>query len=156
MDIANPSLDFRRIIRLSLICAAIALCVSLPFGALIHYLFGNSAAAEEQVSSNKWLFFVMSIFIAPFLETYIIVICNIVLENTDKAKKLVISSLVFALVHFVADIEKVLSVAIPAVVFCYGYYYLGRTRKESYWIAATTHFIHNLVVVSIAVIFVGN
>lgn len=156
MDIAKPSLDFGRIIRLSFICAAVSLCASLPLGALIHYLFGSGTAAEEQVSSNKWLFFAISVFIAPFLETYIIVICNIVLENTSKAKKLIISGLIFALVHFVTDAEKVLLVAIPIVVFCYGYYYLGRTRKESYWIAATTHFLHNFVAASIAMIFVGH
>src|SRR3979409_486488 len=136
-------MNYLRIFKNSAYCSLISVPLGLLIGSILYWVFGIQLSAGVQ-GNEKWGRILVAVLVSPILETFIFVFVDIVTKRLSSPYRFVLGALLFSLLHILEGYEKTLFVFLPGLVFSYAYFYIGRTRSESFWIAALAHLIHNL------------
>lgn len=142
----------KRILKNSLLCAAWSIAGGLAISAISYFLFGASASDNDAVEHYAFYAFI-AIFIAPFVETLLFTVVDVLSRRLPQQARLGIAAIAFSLMHFSGGPIKCLLVLWPGLVYAYAYFYLGKSRKESYWTCALSHLINNAVLLATVPIF---
>lgn len=135
-------MNWQRIVKGAILCAIFSIVGGLVISAVSYFVFGASAGHQDAIE-HPFLYAFVAVGIAPFVETLLFLAIDVFSKNLRSWIRLGISVAAFSLMHIAGGPIKALLVLWPGLVCAYAYFYIGKTRKESYWTSSIAHSLHN-------------
>lgn len=144
-------MDYPRILKNAFYCSLVSLIPGLLLALTLYWAFGIQVSGAVE-GNAIWIRIILAVLVAPIWETLFFFIVNVATKQIRLRYRFILGAVVFLGMHIFQGYEKSLLSVVPAFVYSYAYFYIGRTRLEGFWIAALAHLIHNSVLCAIWVV----
>lgn len=144
-------MNYQRTLKYALLFSTLSFFYITIILILARFVFdGPPQVKPISLSRETWLFLTLTL--APLLETFLFVAVgsihvNEVITAKERFSQYLVSSAIFMVLHLPAGVHSALLVTVPGLIFGYAYFYAGKSGKESYWLCALAHFLHNLLAI---------